>query len=68
MAIIKIRELIGTSTEGFEDALNKVVEHELKSGKNVTGAKILSQSVEVKDGKIISYKVNANVAYKWEER
>ena len=66
MTIVKIRELIGTSSKSFEDALVKVVKHELKSGKNVTGAKILSQSVEVNNGKITNYKVNANVAYKWE--
>ncbi|TSC53873.1 MAG: hypothetical protein LiPW39_24 [Parcubacteria group bacterium LiPW_39] len=66
MAIIKIRELIGTSTKGFEDALQNLVAHEVKAGKKVTGAKILSESVDVKDGKILEYKVNARVAYKWE--
>lgn len=67
MAIIKIRELIGTSAKSFEDALKSLVEHEVKAGKKVTGAKILSESVEIKDGKIAEYKVNAKVAYKWEE-
>ena len=67
MAIIKIRELIGTSEKSFEDALKTLVEHQVKAGKKVTGAKILSESVEIKDGKITEYKVNAKVAYKWEE-
>jgi hypothetical protein len=67
MAIIKIREVIGTSEKSFEDALKTLVEHQVKAGKKVTGAKILSESAEIKDGKIIEYKVNAKVAYKWEE-
>ncbi len=67
MAIIKIRELIGTSPKSFDDALKTLVGHQVKAGKNVTGAKVLSQTVEVKDGKIAEYKVNAKVAYKWEE-
>jgi len=67
MAIIKIREVIGTSEKSFEDALKTLVEHQVKAGKKVTGAKILSESVEIKDGKIVEYKVNAKVAYKWEE-
>jgi len=67
MAIIKIRELIGTSEKSFEDALKTLVEHQVKAGKKVTGAKILNESVEIKDGKITEYKVNAKVAYKWEE-
>lgn len=68
MAIIKIRELIGISDKSFEDALNNVIKHELKSDKKITGVKIISQSVEVEEGKIRQYKVNVNVAYKWEER
>jgi flavin-binding protein dodecin len=67
MAIIKIRELIGTSEKSFEDALKKIVDHQVKAGKNVTGAKVLNQSVEVSGGDIVAYKVNVRVAYKWEE-
>ena len=63
MAIIKIRELIGSSEKSFEDALKNIVEHEIKNGKNITGAKIITQSVSVEDGKIKEYKVNVNVAY-----
>ena len=67
MAIIKIRELIVTSEKSFEDALKKIVDHQVKAGKNVTGAKVLNQSVEVSGGDIVAYKVNVRVAYKWEE-
>jgi flavin-binding protein dodecin len=68
MPIIKIRELIGTSNKSFEDALQNIVNHETKGGKNVTGIKVLNQSAEVREGKVIEYKVNASVAYKWEEK
>lgn len=64
--IVKIRELIGTSDKSFEDALKNVIDHELKAGKNVTGAKVISQSVDVKNG-VLEYKINANVAYIWED-
>jgi len=67
MSIIKIRELIGLSEKSFEDALKNVIEHEVKVGKNVTGVKIKSQTVEIKEGKITTYKINAAVAYKWED-
>lgn len=68
MALIKIRELIGTSPKSFEDALKGLIDYQVKAGKNVTGAKVLGQSVEIKDGKVVEYKVNAKVAYKWEEK
>ncbi|PJE57889.1 MAG: dodecin domain-containing protein [Candidatus Portnoybacteria bacterium CG10_big_fil_rev_8_21_14_0_10_36_7] len=65
--IIKIREVIGTSEKSFEDALNNAVHHELMHQKKITGAKVVSQSAEVKDGKITLYKVGAKLAYIWEE-
>jgi len=33
MSIIKIRELIGISEKSFEDALQNLIEHEVKAGK-----------------------------------
>lgn len=65
--IVKIREVIGMSTKGFEDALQNAIHHALISQKNLTGARIMGQSIDIKDGKIIQYKVNAKLAYVWEE-
>lgn len=67
MAIIKVKELLGTSTKSFEDALQNVVVYACVQKKNVSGVKILSQTVDVRDGKITEYKVNVKVAYRWEE-
>ncbi len=67
MAIVKIREIIGTSPNSFEDALNHIIEFVGKDKYNLTGIKIISQSVSLEKGKIVEYKITANVAYKWEE-
>lgn len=67
MAIIKVKELLGTSTKSFDDALQSVIEHICAVKQNVSGVKILSQSVKVEEGKIAEYKVNVKVAYRWEE-
>jgi len=67
MAIVKIRELIGTSNKNFEDALQNIVNHEVEAGKKVTGIHVINQTAEVKKGKIFEFKVNAKVAYKWEK-
>ncbi len=69
MAIIKVRQVIGISKTSFDDAIRQIIEEEaVKKGKNVTGLKILDQTVSVTDGQIKEYKVNAHIAYKWEER
>ncbi|MDD3614199.1 MAG: dodecin family protein [Candidatus Pacebacteria bacterium] len=67
MAIVKIREIIGTSPKSFEDALNQVIEFVGKDKYNLTGVKIISQAVSLDKGKIVEYKITAHVAYKWEE-
>jgi len=67
MAIIKIREVLGTSKKSFEDAIKQIVEFVGKDKYNLTGLKILDQSVSLDKGQIVEYKVNAKVAYKWEK-
>ena len=67
MALVKVKELIGTSSKSFEDALKQAVSQACEQKKNVTGAKIVGQNVEIKDGQISEYKVNLKVAYKWEK-
>lgn len=66
--IIKIREVIGASEKSFEDALQNAVHHGLIHQKNITGARVVGQSVEVKDGQITQFKVNVKLAYIWEEK
>lgn len=67
MAIVKVREVIGTSTKSFEDALNNIIEFVGKDKYNLTGVKIIDQSVSLDKGQIVEYKITSHVAYKWEE-
>lgn len=66
MAIVKIRELIGISAKSFEDALKQIVDFVGKDKHNLTGLKIVDQSVSLDKGQIVEYKVNVKAAYKWE--
>ncbi len=67
MSLIKIKEIIGSSTKGFDDAFQGAVNQVCAQKKNVTGARILSQTADIKDGQIAEYKVNVKVAYRWEK-
>ena len=67
MAIVKIKEIIGTSPTSFEEALKNAIDHIIVQKQNVTGAKVIGQTVEIKEGKIVEYKVNLKVAYRWEK-
>lgn len=67
MAIIKIRELIGTSEKSFDDALQQVVDFVGEDKHYLSGVHVINQTVEVNKKNIIEYKVNVKVAYKWEK-
>ena len=67
MSVIKIKELIGISPESFEDALQQAIKQASVQHSNVTGTRIMSQSVDVNDGQVVEYKVNVKIAYKWEK-
>ena len=68
MAIVKIKEIIGTSPKGFHEAFQNAINHACSEKKNVTGAKIVGHTVTIKNGKIIEYKVNVKIAYLWEKK
>jgi len=68
MPVVKVKELIGISPNSFEDALKEAIKQISQQKQNVTGAKILGQNVTIKDGKIVEYKVNVNIAYLWEKK
>ncbi len=67
MATIKIKEIIGTSPDGFHKAFQNAIDQACKEKQNLTGARILSHTVSIKDGKITEYKVDVKVAYLWKE-
>lgn len=66
MALIKVKEVIGTSTAGFDAAFKNAIKEMVQCKKDITGAKIVSQSVDIKDNEIVEYKVNLKIAYRWD--
>lgn len=59
----KVVELVCSSTRSFEDAIQKGLQDANASTRGITGAHVLNQSVKVKDGKIVEYKVDLKVAF-----
>ena len=63
MSVAKVIELTSTSTKSFEDAIQKGIARADKTLKNVEGAWIKEQKVDVTDGKINGYRVNMLVTF-----
>jgi flavin-binding protein dodecin len=66
MAVMKVIELLGQSTESWEAAAQEVVEEANKTVRNIQSVYIKHFMVEVQDGKISNYRVDAKVTFKVE--
>ena len=63
MSVAKNIEITSTSTVGFEDAISAGIARAAETIKNIRGAWIKEQNVEVADGKVSEYKVTMIVTF-----
>ena len=63
MSVAKVIELTATSNESFEDAIQQGVARASKTLKNVQGAWIKEQQVNIENGRISAYRVNLMVTF-----
>jgi dodecin len=65
--VVKVIELVGTSSEGFDEAIAHAVSLAGKSLHGITGADVKHMTVAIEDGKITQYRVNVKVAFAIDE-
>jgi flavin-binding protein dodecin len=63
MPVGKIIELVGTSSKGFEDAINEAVRRSSRTVKNIRGVDVVGQKAIVRDGKVTEYRVNLKLSF-----
>jgi flavin-binding protein dodecin len=63
MSVARVTEIIASSTKSFEDAIHVGIARANKTLKNVKGAWIQDQKLEIKDEKIVEYRVNMKVTF-----
>lgn len=63
MAVARVTEIIASSPDGFEAAMQAGVERANRTLNNVTGAWIQDQKVVVNEGTIVEYRVNMKVTF-----
>ncbi|MCP3995634.1 MAG: dodecin domain-containing protein [bacterium] len=60
---VKVIEVIGISSEGFEAAVDNAVAKASESIKGITGVEVQNLSARVDDGKVIQYRANVKLAF-----
>ncbi len=63
MSVAKVIEICSESPSSFEDAIEAGIQQAHKTLKHVRGAWVQGQKVEVKDGKIIAYRVDLKITF-----
>jgi len=66
-SVYKIIELVGTSSESWEKAAEAAVKKASKSLRDLRIAEVSQLDMNIKDGKIESYRTKVKVSFRFEE-
>jgi flavin-binding protein dodecin len=63
-AVVKVIELVGSSTDSFSDAVRNAVRTASRTIRNIQGVDVISSQADVgEDGQLTLYKVNCKIAF-----
>lgn len=65
-SVYKVIELVGTSTQSWEDAAKAAVERAGKSLRDLRVAEVVQLDMQLDDGKIEAYRAKIKVSFKYE--
>lgn len=66
MGVLKVIEVLSSSEKSWEDATQKAVEKASETVKNIRSAYVQDQSAQVKDNKVVEYRVNLKLTFEVE--
>ncbi|REJ35619.1 MAG: hypothetical protein DIU83_00635 [Bacillota bacterium] len=61
--VASVIEVIGESTESWEDAVNNAVEAAAKTVQHITGVEVLNLTATVENGRVSRYKADIHIAF-----
>jgi len=63
MSVAKVSEIIASSPKSFEDAVASGIARANKTLKDIRGAWIAEQKVDVEKGRVVAYRVTMRVTF-----
>ena len=63
MSVAKVIEISSSSTEGFEDAIDKGIAKAAETVEQIKGAWVKEQQVVVEGGTVVEYRVNLQITF-----
>ncbi len=66
-SVYKVIELVGTSSNSWEDAAKNAVETAARSLKNLRVAEVKDLDMKVEDGKVTAYRAKVSLSFKYKD-
>ena len=66
-SVYKVIELVGTSTQSWEDAAKHAVETAAKSLDDLRIAEIAKLDMRVENGKVVAYRARVHLSFKYKD-
>jgi len=66
-AVYKVIEIIGTSTESWEDAARVAVERAGKSLQDLRVGEVVEQDMKIEGGKVTAYRTKIRLSFKYKD-
>jgi flavin-binding protein dodecin len=65
-SVYRVTEVIGTSSESWEDAARTAVETAAGTVRDLRVAEVVTLDMTIADGKVASYRARLNISFKYE--
>jgi flavin-binding protein dodecin len=66
MGAIIIREMVGTSSESWSDAVRQAVKTASRTVRNIRTVEVVSQAARVENGEVVEFRVDLKIAFEYE--
>lgn len=63
VAVARVTEIVASSTESFQDAIEQGIERAGRTLRGMTGLKVIEQKAKISDGRIKEYRVNLAITF-----
>ncbi|MDH5375333.1 MAG: dodecin family protein [Candidatus Bathyarchaeota archaeon] len=63
MSVVKIIELVGSSTKGWKEAAENALMEASKTVRNIVGMDVVGCTAKVEKNKIVTYRANVKIAF-----
>jgi hypothetical protein len=68
MSVVKVVELVGTSKDSWEQAVQAALDDATKTLRNIESIEVANLSVAVEDGKISEWQADTRIAFRIEDK